>query len=74
MEWTRGPDLSTGRQNHACSLVTNQDGGRDIVVVGGLSRHDSQCGQRSDIAARNDVDIINLDSHTRRSGKEYWKF
>ena len=64
-KWTRGPELSLPKGYHSCSLVTHPDGVKDIVVAGGYARGTSCYYQ-------NEVDIINLDSNTRRSGAEPW--
>ena len=62
--WLRGPYLAERKQYHTCSLVTQPDGTRDVVVVGGYRYYQgSKCyHQRS-------VDIINLDTNTKQAGK-----
>ena len=59
-EWSQGPDLINEKAWMTCSLVTLEDGTKEIVVAGGKS---DRC------FSHEEVDIINPDSNTRRSGE-----
>ena len=64
--WYRGPVLTEAKKEHTCSLVTQPDGTRDIVVVGGFrsTTSSNRCyNQRS-------VDIINLGTNTKQRGNQ----
>ena len=63
--WLRGPSLAQGKKHHTCSLVTQPDGTRDIVVVGGHYYYNSN----SRCYYQQSVDIINLDTNTKQPGK-----
>ena len=65
--WVRGPDLTERKQYHTCSLVTQPDGTRDVVVVGGYRAYSDR--YQSDCYYQRSVDIINLDTNTKQRGK-----
>ena len=75
-EWTSGPDLTTARWGHTCSLITKSNGDKEIVIVGGRSHTDAgfsdpptdNCTINNVITLR-DVEILDLQSNTFRAGE-----
>ena len=57
MAWTRGPDMSTGREALTCSFIT--DPSPQIVIVGG----------ETSTGYSNSVEILNLDNNLITRGK-----
>ena len=57
MNWTRGPDMPNARANHGCHTITDGQGKKKIVVMGG--NHDGQ---------RDTVDIYDVAAEVWTSG------
>ena len=56
-QWTQGPDMSTKRYAHTCSLINSPS--QQIVIVGGKTVGDK---------VLNSVDIYDLETNTKRIG------
>ena len=64
--WTKGPDMSTCRFKHTCSLLKDTN---EIVIVGGSAKPtDSSC-TRKDRVRLSSVEILDLKTNTFRDGK-----
>lgn len=74
-EWTSGPDLTTARWGHTCSLITKSNGDKEIVIVGGRSHTSSGSDPPTDNCTINDVitlrdvEILDLQTYTFRAGE-----
>ena len=68
--WTAGPSMTTPRWGHTCSLVTLDDGKKEIVIVGGRNGDDDpdDCTVGNVVTLR-DVEILNLEDNSIRAGK-----
>ena len=64
--WARGPGLAEQKRYHTCSLVTQPDGTRDVVVVGGYRTSIPNI----DCYYQRSVDIINLGTNTKQAGNK----
>ena len=63
--WTPGPTMSYRRRYFTCSLITQQSGQKEIVIVGGRDAfRDNHC------QFQKEVEILNLDSNTLRNGEQ----
>lgn len=68
-QWTQGPDLSNAADLPSCSLITNSDGSKEVVVVGGYNGNPgATCGRL------NTVDIIDPVTNTKRSGTKNYPY
>ena len=63
-QWTRGPNLSQWKQNHACSLITKPF--PQIVISGGQYWDDREGGWGGDRTNR--TDILNLETNEMTRG------
>ena len=64
--WTKGPDMSTCRFKHTCSLLKDTN---EIVIVGGSAKPtDSSC-TRKDRVRLSSVEILDLKTNKFRDGK-----
>ena len=63
--WTPGPTMSYKRNFPTCSLITQQSGQKEIVIVGGQdTARDNHC------MIQREVEILNLDTNTLRNGEQ----
>ena len=71
--WTDGPTMTTPRWGHTCSLVTRDNGKKEIVIVGGRLHpgydDDPDNCTIGTVTTLREVDILDLDTKTIRSGK-----
>ena len=74
-EWTSGPQMTTARWGHTCSLITKTNGDKEIVIVGGRSHTSSGSDPPNDNCTINDVitlrdvEILDLQTNTFRAGE-----
>ena len=60
--WTQGPDMSTCRFHHTCSLLK---GSNEIVIVGGSTKPANSSCSRMSLSS---VEILDLGTNTFRDG------
>ena len=66
--------MTTPRWGHTCSLVTKDNGNKEIVIVGGRSHISAgsdpgNCTLSDGTIVLRDVDILDLQTKTIRAGK-----
>ena len=66
--------MTTPRWGHTCSLVTKDNGNKEIVIVGGrshlsVSSDPGNCTLSDGTIVLRDVDILDLQTKTIRAGK-----